>query len=193
MAHEAFFADLRTKTPALFLENYLFDRVPSLFQDDRSLYVTWKRELAKRVDVDPACVMLVGTAATGVSLNPIKGFKHFDEQSDVDVAVISSYHFNEAWRFLRLNGARRLTVDPRTKNAWDEHVKKYIYWGTIATDRLLGILPFGLKWLKAISELALMKPTEGRDINLRIYADFDSLRFYQTNSVRAARESIGSN
>jgi predicted nucleotidyltransferase len=190
MNRDEFIAALRTKTPAHFVDDHLFDRVPAVFDADRAAFVSWKRALAERIEVDPACIAVVGSAATGTSLNPYKNFKPFDHESDIDVAVISSYHFNVAWRYLRMNGARRLTVDPRTRIAWDEHVKKYIYWGTIATDRLLGVLPFGLEWLRATAAISQLSPTIGRDINLRIYADYDSLRNYQVTSARSARDAL---
>lgn len=190
MKRDEFTNALRTKTPVAFVDDHLFDRIPAIFGLDRASYVAWKRALAERIEVDPACITMVGSAAIGASLNPYKNFKLFDGDSDIDVAVVSSYHFNTAWRYLRMNGARRLTVDSRTRIAWDEHVKRYIYWGTIATDRLLGVLPFGLDWLNATSFMAQLAPTIGRDINLRIYADYDSLRNYQVTSVRSAREAL---
>ena len=33
-------------------------------------------------------------------------------------------------------------------------------------------------------------PTIGREINLRIYADYESLRAYQVHSVTRAREEV---
>src|SRR5436190_1208070 len=96
---------------------------------------------------------MVGTSAIGVSLNPRKFFKVFDQGSDIDVAVISSYHFTIAWRFLRAQGHRRTHVDAKTRIAWNEHVNRFIYWGTIATDKLLGILPFGKEWLSAVNQM----------------------------------------
>ena len=189
MTREDLIQSLRNKTPSAFVENHLFDRIPAIFDGDRNLFVSWKRELAKLIEVDPACITIVGAAATGASLNPFKNFKSFDDSSDVDVAVVSPHHFSVAWRYLRLNGARRLSVDVRTRNAWDEHVKRYIYWGTIATDRLLGVLPFGLDWLKATTEVAQLQPTLGRTVNLRIYSDYDSLRAYHIQGVRALRDS----
>jgi hypothetical protein len=173
-----------------FISEYLFDRVPYLFSDDRKTFLSWKNALAKAIEVDAACVTFVGSAALGISLNPAQGFKLFDDSSDVDIAVISSYHFTVAWRHLRTQGHRRTHVDARTRAAWDEHVRRYIYWGTIATDRLLGILPFGKQWLDALNKMAHIAPTIGRDINLRIYSDYESLRAYQLQSAQQAREEI---
>jgi hypothetical protein len=189
MVREALIESLRSKTPAAFVESHLFDCIPAVFAGDRDVFVAWKRDLAAKIEVDPACITVVGSASVGASLNPSKNFKLFDDESDIDVAVVSPHHFSIAWRYLRMNGARRLRVDSRTRIAWDEHVKRYIYWGTIATDRLLGVLPFGLEWLKATSEMGQVLPTQGRSVNLRIYADFDSLRAYHERGIRSLRDS----
>ena len=189
MTRDDFIASLRSQPPVAFVENFLFDRIPALFMEDRALFIEWKRVLGEKIEVDPACLTVVGSAATGISLNPSKNFKLFDEGSDVDVAVISPYHFTVGWRYLRMNGTRRLRLDNRTRIAWDEHVNRYIYWGTLATDRLLGVLPFGRQWLTATSDIAQRAPTTGRSVNLRIYADYDSLRSYQVRGVRELRNS----
>jgi len=189
MTREDLIHTIRTTSPPEFVENYLFDRIPAVFAEDRALFVNWKRALSERLEVDAACLTIVGSAAIGASLNPSRNFKPFDDSSDVDVAVVSHHHFTVAWRYLRMNGARRLRVDTRTRNAWDDHVHRYIYWGTVATDRLLGVLPFGLDWLKATAAVAELAPTVGRTVNLRIYTDFDSLRAYHIQGVRALRDS----
>lgn len=150
----------------------------------------WKRELAKELEVDAACLTIVGTAALGWSLNPDKNLKAFDEDSDVDVTVISPYHFTIAWRYLRTETARRLSIDRKTRIAWDLHATNYVYWGTIATDKLLGVLPFGGSWLNATTKMASLQPTLNRDIKFRVYNDFESLRSYQTLSVRKARQNL---
>ena len=175
---------------AEFISQYLFDRVPHIFANDRKSFVSWKGDLAEAIGVDPACITLVGSSAVGMSLNPLKGFRPFDSGSDVDVGVISHYHFTVAWRFLRTQGYRRTHVDAKTRSAWDEHVKRYIYWGTIATDRLLGILPFGKHWLDALTTMARVSPTVGRDVNLRIYSDYESLRAYQVLAAQRARVEL---
>ena len=190
MDREAFITLLQGETPTRFIEDQFFDRVPHIFQADRVVFADWKRALGERLDVDPACLTLVGSSATGFSLNPNKNFKAFDNSSDVDVAVISGHHFTVGWRYLRMNGSRRMRVDARTRNSWNEHVTKYIYWGTLATDRLLGVLPFGREWLQASSHMAGLAPTQGRDVNLRIYSDYDALRAYQTQGARALREAL---
>lgn len=190
MTREVVIAALHNLSAPTFLEEHVFDRIPHVFGQDRSAYVAWKRILGGAIDVDPACLTVVGSAALGCSLNPVKNLKPFDVDSDIDVGVISNYHFTLAWRYLRMNGSRRLKLDVKTRNAWDDHVNKYVYWGTIATDKLLGVLPFGLDWLKATASMGLIEPTKGRSLNLRIYVDYEALRSYQITSVKNARESL---
>ena len=103
-----FKATLEKQSPEAFVEHALFDRVPHIFDGDRAQYVSWKRALAKELDVDAACLTIVGTAALGWSLNPAKNLKAFDAESDVDVAVISPYHLMTAWRYLRSRTSRKL-------------------------------------------------------------------------------------
>jgi len=190
MEREALIEILKQGGASRFLEEHVFDRVPHIFAGDRALFVLWKRALGEAIEVDPACLTVVGGAAVGNSLNPARNFKEFDVGSDVDVAVVSHFHFTVAWRYLRTNSQRRVRVDARTRTAWDEHVTRYIYWGTIATDRLLGVLPFGLQWLGARTSMGAIDPTKGRAVNFRIYSDFEALRSYQLMSVKSVRDSL---
>jgi hypothetical protein len=183
-----FLDELLSKSPEKIASLWLLERIPHVFQDDRELFIDWKMNLASRLKVDTASVLLVGTSCVGVSLNPYKNYKLFDDSSDVDVAVVSDYHFNEAWRALRNLGSRRYSLQPREQQSVDDHVKKYIYWGTIAADYILPLFPFGRVWERALSEMANISPTKGRSLKARIYKDFESLRGYHVNNLRKLRD-----
>lgn len=178
------------ESPESFISEYIYDRIPFLFRGDREAFVSWKYKLAEALDVDPYSILFIGSSAIGVSLNPFKGCRPFDETSDIDLAIVSNYHFILSWHFFRNNAYKRTHLDPKLRTAWDDHVKRLIYWGTIATDKLLGLLPFGQQWLKATNEMSRIQPTFGRQVNLRIYSDYDSLRAYQVMSVKNTRESL---
>ena len=47
-------------------------------------------------------VLMVGSGKIGYSLSPFKKFKAFDEDSDIDIAIISIKMFNELWAKIRL-------------------------------------------------------------------------------------------
>lgn len=169
------------------LNELLFEHVPHVFGQSWEAYRSWRRSLASAINVDPSEIIVVGSAAVGYSLGPTKQLRAFDNQSDIDVAVVSDYFFSEAWHYLR---SVDLTLDPLTpaqKAAVVDHQKRYVYWGCVATDRLLPIMPFAVPWLEARSSLAAMASTLGRDINFRIYKDFRALRGYQLLGLKKLR------
>lgn len=184
---QQFITDLLAKPTELIASVWIIDRIPLIFNDDREQYASWRCKLAKGLEVDPSSLVITGSCSFGISLNPNKNYRYFDSGSDIDVAVVSEYHFNQAWRTLRNLGSEIHSFTPRTRQSIDDHVKRYIYWGTIATDRILHILPFGKIWNEALEEIKKETPTLGRSVNARIYKDFDSLRAYQVNNLKNLR------
>lgn len=183
--------ELRSLDPATFASKYIFESVPHVFAEDLDSYVSWKTILGERIEVDPRAIAITGSAGVGISLNPEKSLKDFSRNSDVDVAVVSFHHFDLAWRCLRaMPSALRLSLNRRQRESARDHERRLIYWGTIATDRILDVLPFSTPWLKAFSHMAGINPTTERNINARIYRDFESLRAYQLRSVEKARSNI---
>ena len=184
---EEFLEDLVSSPPDLVASVWILNRTPHPFNGDTRLYEGWRRELAKRIDVDSSEIIITGSSAFGISLNPYKNFRYFDNNSDIDVAVISEHYFTLSWRFLRNLGSGIHGLPQPAKQSVRDHVQKYIYWGTIATDKLLPYLPYGKKWLDALSYMSEIDPTLGRDGKVRIYKDFDSLRSYQVNNLKNLR------
>lgn len=172
------------------LNELLFEDIPHVFKSSNERYRVWRARLSASLKVDPSEIVIVGSAAVGVSLNPTKNFKPFDEKSDVDVAVISDYFFSEAWHYLRSVDLALPMLTPAQRIAVVEHQKRYVYWGCIATDRLLPILPFGREWLEARAKLMEIEPTIDREINFRIYKDFRALRGYQTLGLKMLRDTL---
>lgn len=154
------------------------------------VWVSWKTLLARGLDVDPHDIVLTGSAAIGFSLNPYKHFSAFSNESDIDCGVISPYHFDLAWRHLRQLRPSWLSLPSASRRAIERHRTNYVFTGTIATDSILPILPFGAIWQGALETMAGQIPTEGRDVKLRIYKDYDALRQYQAFNIGNLRAKI---
>lgn len=163
--------------------------MPFAFKDDFAGWLKWKETLAGLIDVDPYDVVMTGSAALGYSLNPDKDFKQFDTASDFDCGVISAYYFDVAWRFLRQSQVSWISYPSKTRYALKSHRQHYVFEGTIATDMILGVLPFGKDWLAALEEME-SGAAAGRDVKLRIYKDFDALRYYQAKNIQRLREAM---
>ena len=163
--------------PSVFTSLHILDRVPAIFES-RMQYAEWRVSLGAGLGVDPLCIVVVGSTAVGVSLSPSKDklFKPYHDESDVDVAIVSPHHFDEAWRYLRSLGPldQLKTSSKAIAGLLQWHRKSLVFDGTIATERLLPYLTYGPDWLAALGRAARMAPTQDRDVNVRVYRDFDS-------------------
>ena len=169
---------------------WIIEGVPFLFGNDFDSYLNWKQKLSDLIGVDSKAIVFTGSASVGFSLNPDKNLKPFSLESDIDVAIISSYYFDVSWFFLRNIGTRMYSLTQKEKNAIDDHRKRLIYWGTIATDKIIQILPFGKEWIRSIEEMAKETPTMGRQINFRIYKDFEALKSYHNNNLKLIKDKL---
>lgn len=183
--------DLKNENLSQVVSKWILERsVPFVFRNDHLAFSRWKLLLASKLGIDPHSFVVVGSACVGFSLNPDKNWKPFDDDSDIDVAVVSHTHFEKAWFFLRHMGSSRYKYPQLIKETIELHESTYIYWGTIATDMILGVLPFGADWLTAIGEMSKTPPTDQRELNLRLYKDFEALRAYQLHTFKKLRQKI---
>ena len=182
-------AELLELTPDDYVSHRLIDRVPAVF-GDRAAYISWKKELAAGLNVDPYGVILVGSACTGFSLNPTKNFRDFHAKSDLDVAVVSDRHFDEAWRFLRDIGVQIHKLPQASKRAVNSHRAGHVFDGVIATDQFVEHLPFGKAWVPVLEAMTLAEPANGRPVKVRLYRDLFALRSYQRRGVDDARTRL---
>jgi len=178
-----FKGELTANNASYMCSKWLFERTPFIFEDDRLSYIKWMENLAARLKVDSKSMILTGSSCCGFSLNPNKNYKLFDENSDIDIAITSQFYFDIAWKTFRDLGTKRYGLTAKQKASLDDHVNRLIYWGTIATDKLLVILPFGKEWSLHLAELSNSNPINGRTINIRLYKDYDSLRAYHVQNL----------
>lgn len=180
--------DLEKLPSSYFVTKWMLDTIPYIFESEPFDYITWRTELSGKMNVDPTDILISGSANLGFSLNPAKNFKTFNESSDVDVCIVSPYYFDTAWReMLRID---LHSISPQMGNAVKDHRMRLIYWGTIATDRILPLLSFGPTWDRIINESRRFDVLKDREINFRIYKDRKAVRDYLIQSVEKSKELI---
>jgi len=184
---DEFLLELLNSPPELVASLWILDTVPYPFKENKKQYANWRHKLSSMIEVDSSEIVIIGSGAFGISLNPYKNYRFYDDDSDIDVAIISEYFFNTSWRYLRNLGTDIHSMPPAAKQSVKDHVNKYVYWGTIATDKILPYLPFGSRWSIALQEMSKIEPTKNRNIKARIYKDFESLRAYQVNNLKKLR------
>ncbi len=180
--------DLLSIPPDVFISKWIMEKTPNIFCGNEVKYYEWKHKMASRLQIDARDIIITGSACLGYSLNPKKNFKKFSQYSDIDVGIISNYYFDIAWHELR--NQKYYKLNNNMKQALEDHRNRLIYWGTIATDKILPILSFGKLWNEVINEMRSNPPINEREINFRIYKDNKSFRDYQINSVRECQEII---
>ena len=188
--HQQLVDDILNEPSSYVASKWIIERVPFIFKDDLESYIDWKERLSLLIGVDSKAIVLTGSASAGYSLDPDKNLSAFNDESDIDVAIISNIHFDIAWHFLRNIGPRYHRLKGKEKNAVDDHRTRLIYFATIATDKLVQLLPFGREWVGAMNEMAKIEPTKEREINFRIYKDFEALKSYQINGVLKIRDQL---
>jgi hypothetical protein len=169
---------------------WIIEGIPHIFNNNLETYIKWKEQLSALIGVDSKAIVFTGSSSVGFSLNPVKDFRAFNEDSDVDVAIISNIHFDIAWHYLRNIGPKYHRLKPREKNAVDDHRTRLIYHGTIATDKIVQLLPFGKDWVTAMNTMGKIDPTKNREINFRIYKDFEALKAYQLIGVAKIKDQL---
>lgn len=183
-------SDLRELRAELFVSKWFAEKTPFVFKSDAAAHILWRQDLGAALGISLFNVTLIGSAAVGISLNPSRNFAAFDGSSDIDLAVVSTFHFEEAWRWLRQLGSGLYGL-PRPAQQWvKEHEGRLVYWGMIATDQLLPHMPIGSKWLPNLARLSQTSPANGRALTVRLYRDFDALEGALQHTVRKMKTRI---
>lgn len=181
--------DLERLPTSIFITKWIIDSVPYVFRNNYQNYIIWRHSLAKKLKIDPSDIIITGSACLGFSLNPNKNFRNFGDNSDIDVSIISEYYFNIGWHDLvALSDLSR--VNQKIIASIQDHRNRLIYWGTLATDRILPILSFGYEWNNIIVTMNKMDELNGKEIKFRIYKDSKSLRDYLAISVQKRKSFI---
>jgi hypothetical protein len=73
---------------------------PIIYLDDEDKYFFLKQKVANFFKVSTKKVVMVGSAKLGFSIAPKKIWNDFNEESDIDIVVISETIFDEYWQEL---------------------------------------------------------------------------------------------
>jgi predicted nucleotidyltransferase len=165
------------------VSKWVIEKLPYIFNGNYDSFLKTKLKLSRLLKVDSCSIIFVGSACTGFSLSPFKKLREFNEKSDIDIAIVSHYYFDVAWHTMR--NIRPFDYSTEVQDAIKEHASKFIYWGTIATDKILGILPFAKEWLCAQEEISKEPIFENRKVNFRLYQDHEALRTYHLRNFKS--------
>ena len=188
---------LSAEDPPVWIDHHFLRQDPFAFHSGTLSFHDAACALACTLDVERNGIFCIGSGAIGLSINPHKiskgHLKHYDSNSDLDIAIISSRHFELAWRELLLATQPHLKEVPReveTNLSWQ---RKRLFDGAILANKLLGSFSFGTKWLGAIDRFSgRLEDALDRNVQAEfwIYRDYWSLRNYVARGVVACQNTL---
>lgn len=82
------------------IRKYLLHGTPLCYMDDEDLYFELKNVVADHFSISTTKIVMVGSAKLGFSIAPHKLWRKFDEESDIDIVLISEILYDKYWKEL---------------------------------------------------------------------------------------------
>ncbi|MGN0499357.1 MAG: hypothetical protein ACI4F6_09915 [Acutalibacteraceae bacterium] len=153
-------------------------------------YDEFKKYVAKKLCVHYNNIGIAGSAKLGFSLNPTKNYKIFDDDSDIDIIVVSQKLFNEFWeQYLydsynptaRVNNINKVSFSIFRKYLTLDCFRNNEYYNE--WQRLTGGFEKDIQVLFQINN----------EIHYRIFESWDSVKMYYVSSINKLKVAEGSN
>jgi predicted nucleotidyltransferase len=154
---------------------------------DASAYVELKQRVAAEYQISHADVLVVGSAKLGFSISPKRRWGTFGDDSDIDVAIVSTALYRALWQEL----SEVLTADPVFN--WDRRTSlaKYHLRGWLRPD-MLPVSPAlrrADKWFEFFRSLTAEQICGPYKISAGVYYDLEFLELYQSRAVAMCKEN----
>lgn len=82
------------------IRKYLLHGTPLCYSENEDLYFELKNMVADQFNISTTKIVMVGSAKLGFSIAPHKLWKKFDDESDIDIVVISESLYDQYWKEL---------------------------------------------------------------------------------------------
>lgn len=156
------------------------------FMLNNEQYFLLRLMVAKKFEVHPNEVLIVGSAKLGFSIAPRKQFRSFGDTSDIDVVIVSEKLFNSVWE-----GVYGFWKD---KILWDAEndFKNYLFRGWIRPDKLPPShkFDFSKKWWEFFREITSTGKFGPYKISGAVYKNWNFLESYQHFAVQICKDEL---
>ncbi|MBP0982744.1 MAG: hypothetical protein J6A19_03385 [Oscillospiraceae bacterium] len=142
-------------------------------------YDEFKKYISDKLNVHYNDIGVAGSAKLGFSLNPKKNFKTFDDNSDMDIIIVSRKLFNEFWeQYLNdsYNPTTRINI----------HAVSFCIFRKYLTLSCFRNNEYYNNWLiktGGFEKDIQLKFQISNDIHYRIFESWDSVKMYYMSSI----------
>jgi len=158
-----------------------------LLSDDA--YFALRSTIARKYDVHPNDVLVVGSAKLGFSIAPRKQYRPFCDESDVDVVIVSEGLFSTIWQ--------RVHQYEDSGGYWEggPAFKEYLFNGWIRPDKFPRAKAFEIcyEWWEFFKALAASGDYTPYKIRAALYKNWYFLESYQMRAVSACADAAKEN
>lgn len=174
---QAFRRDLPNRTVVELVQRHItFGECYALNQD---AYFELKNRVSQQFGINPAEVVVVGSAKLGFSIAPEKRYRFFGDSSDIDVALCSTDLFDLIWA--------NVFDYWRRGGYWEGlgEFRKYLFRGWIRPDKLPPEKSFEIcqEWWDFFRRLASTGAFGSYKITGALYKNWHFLESYQAKCV----------
>jgi len=184
---------LNARDPLDFVESQILSRIPWIFSSGAT-YQSWLQSVATELAIGAENIRIVGSAATGFSLSPLKPGRPFRKisgpdmrASDIDIALIDRDLFIGAWNtVVQFDRLHSLHVPMETR----DRIRFNVYWGLVDQKSLPRNTAPSRQLLTAMAVAGRSPPLRGHFVRCRIYRRIDDLRAYHVVSLGQLRAKL---
>jgi hypothetical protein len=155
----------------------------SCFALEEEAYFELKNEVSKHFKLHPSEVLVVGSGKTGFSIAPNKRYNFFNDNSDIDVAIISPTLFDTMWQAV-------YEYWSKNRNWYRQEFQNFLFQGWVRPDKLPPDTTFeiGKDWWEFFRNLTKQELYGPYKIAAGLYKSWYFLENYQSLSVLRCKE-----
>ena len=179
--------DLKTNDDLHMISKYFYnDYTPAAISLEAYHELRW--EIKEHFGLESIFnVFLVGSGRLGFSIKPSEQFRHFNDQSDLDIVIVSKNLFEKYWKVARDSGIS--LEEWKNKGVYEN----YFFEGWMRPDKLRhgGEELDVKKWWEYFGQLSRTRKYGPYSINGGLYYSLDFLEHYQKDAIERIRVSGG--
>lgn len=156
----------------------------------RQDYFDLRSKVAKKFGLHPNEVLVVGSAKLGFSIAPDQEYNLFSDESDIDVALVSSTLFDKYWK-QAFNFKYNV---PYWRNCWEKYDEfiDFLFRGWIRPDKFpqSKLFPLGKDWWDFFQSMTSSGRYGHYNIRGGLYQSYFFLENYQKICIEKCKKKL---
>jgi hypothetical protein len=179
-----------TETPDNFVRNTLFSMPPFAFRTNPAEHDVFRDELAERLGVASMDTRLVGSGRLGFSLNPANLLRLFHPQSDLDIVVISSPVFDDAWQDL-VEQATTVALADEDERRRLRKTRENLFAGYMRPDHLPLTSKLSKEWFPKLATRFRASVARRHEVRAWLFkSEFHASKFYESHIAKVQSDIV---